>query len=149
MAATLGGAALWYANRGFLVFPLREGQKTPATRNGFHDSSMSPDTIRRWWTKNPRYNIGLVTGHYFDVIDIDGPDGVQSATLLEDQGRLPEPIALAATPRGYHWCITPTGDRNAAGLMPGIDYRGHGGYIVAPPSIVNGATYRWLQPPNL
>lgn len=146
MAPTLGGAALWYCEQGFLVLPLKEGMKVPATQHGLKDASMAPDTIRAWWTKNPNYNIGLLTGHFHDVIDVDGPDGIKSIAEIEDAGNLPDIIGIVTTPRGFHICIRPTGDGNATGLLPGIDYRGTMGYVVAPPSIVNGVPYQWTQP---
>lgn len=153
-APSLAGAAVWYAERGHLVFPLRPGDKTPATRHGFKDASMNPDTIRAWWRENPRYNIGLSTGHLFDVIDIDGEAGVRSIAAVEDEGRLPAIIGRVNTPGdtrinrepGMHLLITPTGDGCATAIRPGIDYRGIGGYIVAPPSLINGEPYRWTQP---
>lgn len=146
MSGTLAGAALWYANRGHLVFPLHPGTKVPATRNGFKDSSMDPDTIRAWWTKNPLYNIGLTTGHLFDVIDIDGEDGIRSIAGIEDAGHLPPIIGRVSTPRGLHLYVKPTGDGCATGIQPGIDYRGIGGYVVAPPSTHEDRTWTWTQP---
>lgn len=147
MAATLTGAALWYARQGYLVFPLKPGGKTPLTAHGFKDASMSEDTVRAWWTREPQANIGLSTGHLFDVIDIDGDAG--TASWVELAATAPPMIGLAETPRGAHYLISPTGDGCATGLMPGIDYRGIGGYVVAPPSIVNGVIYQWAIPPNV
>lgn len=148
--ASLRGAALWYANRGHLVFPLKPGAKTPATRNGFKDASTDPDKIKHWWGTCPTYNIGLVTGHLFDVIDIDGDQGFASYEHMIAQGHMPAPIGIVETPRGAHRYIRPTGDGCAAGILPGIDYRGHGGYVVAPPSInENGIEYRWAIPIDL
>lgn len=144
MAPTLGGAALWYGAQGHLVFPLRATTKVPATAHGFKDSSMDADTIRAWWTENPAYNIGLTTGHLFDVIDVDGPEGIRNVADMAP--KIPPIIGIVATPRGYHLYIKPTGDRCATAIVPGIDYRGIGGYVVAPPSTVNGVTYRWLDP---
>lgn len=149
MAPSLGGAAVWYAERGHLVFPLRPGLKTPATPHGFKDASMNPDTIRAWWTRWPAANIGLSTGHLFDVIDVDGPAGLDSAVILEDAGHLPATIGHVATPRGYHYWIHPTGDGCTTAFMSGLDYRGIGGYVVAPPSIdLEGKRWTWLEPPS-
>lgn len=144
--ATLGGAAVWYAERGHLVFPLRPGLKTPATPHGFKDASMNPDTIRAWWRATPDANIGLSTGHLFDVIDVDGPDGLTSIAAMEDAGQIPPTVGTVVTPHGFHLMIKPTGDGCATAVRPGIDYRGIGGYVVAPPSIVEGVTYRWSEP---
>ena len=146
MAPTLGGAAVWYAERGHLVFPLKPGTKVPATRRGFHDASMNPDTIRNWWRATPAANIGLSTGHLFQVIDVDGPDGIRSIADIEDAGHLPEPIGYVKTPRGCHIYTKPLGDGCATAIRPGIDLRGNGGYVVAPPSIVEGITYAWITP---
>lgn len=146
MAATLTGAAIWYAERGHLVFPLRPGTKVPLTKHGFKDASMNPDTIRAWWRATPQANIGLSTGHLFDVIDVDGPDGIRSIADIEDAGHLPPILGTVTTPRGYHIYIKPTGDGCTTGIRPGIDYRGIGGYVVAPPSTFEGKTWTWQQP---
>lgn len=155
--ASLPGAALWYAERGCLLFPLRPGTKVPATTHGLKDASMSPDTVRAWWSRWPDANIGLVTGHYADVIDVDGEDGIRSIAQIEDEGLLPEFIGIVATPGdarigrdpGYHLYLPPSGDGNAAGIRPGIDVRGRGGYVLAPPSLIDGKPYRWIQPPTI
>lgn len=144
LAATVG----WYIRHGIAVFPLRPGDKRPHPGSrGFKDATTDPDQVTRWWTSNPQSNIGLPTGHGFDVIDIDGPAGYQSMADLREGGHLPPILARVATPRGgMHLYIPPTGDGNAASFRPGLDYRGIGGYVVAPPSIVNGRRYDWLEP---
>lgn len=132
----LGNAAAWYAAvLGWPVFPLTAGGKTPATSHGFKDATTDLDTIRGWWTANPAYNIGLATGHGFDVIDVDSPAALVLALHIglpnfEDNSLL----ATATTPHGFHLYVSPTGSGNRAGMIPGVDYRGVGGYVVAPPS---------------
>jgi hypothetical protein len=43
--------------------------------------------------------------------------------------------------------LAPTGTGNRAGLLAHVDWRGRGGYVVAPPSRhANGRRYRWLRP---
>jgi Bifunctional DNA primase/polymerase, N-terminal len=45
--------------------------------------------------------------------------------------------------------LTPTGSSNRAGLLDHVDWRGRGGYVVAPPSRHGGGRrYRWLRPPT-
>lgn len=141
--------ALWYAKRGHPVFPCRAGEKIPATRNGFHDASTDPDRVRAWWTANPTYNIALPTGHKFDVIDLDMPGWSVVNDGVVDDLCPGEWIGVAATPRGgCHIYIPPTGAGNAAGMLPGMDYRGRGGYVLAAPSMVNGNPYVWKDPPK-
>lgn len=143
----LGAAALWYAKRGWKVFPLLPNQKVPATRNGFKDASTELAKIKAWWDRHPDSNIGLPTGQLFDVIDIDGPTGIESLHALRD-GDLPDIHGKAGTPRGFHLFVEADGVGNRAGVKPGIDYRGQGGYVVGPPSQIDLRRYTWLIQPS-
>lgn len=160
-------AALWYAEQGLRVFPLqqhdavevdpRTGEIEPAPKRpyrgsrGFLDATTDAQTIRDWWCEKPESNIGIATGHLVDVIDIDGPVGVKSYVQLLDD--LPPVLGKVSTPRpgGTHLYVPAVpGRRNRAKLLPGIDYRGTGGYVVAPPSRVSvgdyHGTYTWRTP---
>lgn len=143
--AQLGPSALWYAQEcHWPVFPLRPGTKLPATKNGFKDASLDPDQIREWWQSTPDANIGIPTGQFFDVIDIDGPEGIRSMVDVE----LPPIHGKVGTPRGFHLLTPVSGDGNRVAVKPGVDYRGVGGFIVASPSIVDGKRYTWLITPS-
>lgn len=140
-------AALLYASWGWPVFPLREGQKRPATRNGFKDATTDADRIRAWWTRHPAHNIGLPTGHAFDVIDIDVPQGIPALPrLAAAEGEIHGHVATSSG--GVHFYVTPTGRGNTAGA--GVDYRGMGGYVVAPPSTLGerGRAWSWVHRPS-
>ncbi len=140
-------AALAYAAWGWAVFPCATGGKTPLTRHGLHDATTDLATIHAWWQRYPHANIGLPAGHAFDVLDID-PDGTPwyLRALLDDQ--LPDVHGEVATPRGRHLYLTPRGGGNLAALHPGVDYRGRGGYVIAPPSVVDGQRYTWTTHPS-
>ncbi|MEO3922988.1 bifunctional DNA primase/polymerase [Micromonosporaceae bacterium B7E4] len=140
-------AAEWYIGQGIAVFPLQPGGKVPATKHGFKDASTDLEQVRRWWAATPAANIGLPTGGLFDVIDVDGEQGARSHIHLTGTDLLPPIFGYATTgrPCSRHLYIQATGDGNAAGLWPGIDYRGKGGYVVAPPSRT-GRRYDWLHP---
>jgi hypothetical protein len=144
-------AALRYASWGWPVFPLKAHAKTPATRNGFKDAGTDTGQIRAWWDAMPEANIGLPTGLAFDVIDIDPPIGALSYTALLEAGHIPECHGQVATSSGgLHLYIPATGDGNRAGVRPGIDYRGVGGYVVAPPSTLGerGRAWSWISAPS-
>lgn len=149
----LAQAALHFAEQGYPVFPLRPRSKIPATENGLKDASTDLDQVRRWWGRNPDANIGLVTGPASRcwVLDIDNnKDGEASLRRLEaDHGPLPETVETLTGSGGRHvwfrWPRIGPGPRNSASadcLGSGIDVRGEGGYVVAPPSIhPNGRKY--------
>lgn len=141
------GAALWYASQGLLVFPCKPGQKVPATRHGFKEATTAAGMIKKWWDFWPDANIGLPTGHLFDVLDIDGVKGYLSLTELRGRGLLDEPVlGTVTTPHGHHFYYAPSGDGNTTALAPGVDYRGRGGYVLAPPSRLPDGMYRWAEP---
>lgn len=146
----LGPTALWYAKRGWAVFPLAPNGKQPLLSkrsggNGLHDATTDLDQVRQWWTQHPEANIGLPTGHLFDVIDVDGPEGIRS---LQEVGLTEAVHGKVSTPNGFHYFVTPTGDGNRARVLPGIDYRGVGGYVVAPPSQIDFKRYSWVVKPS-
>lgn len=137
-------AAQQLAGKGFRVLALRPGEKLPATEHGVKDATSDPEVIARWWEENPQRNLGLATGGGLVVIDLDvdpskGLDGVAELAKLEaGLGTLPA-TATVSTPRGgqhrYFRVPADTVIRNSASkLGPGIDVRGEGGYVVAPPS---------------
>jgi hypothetical protein len=145
-------AATYYASVGWPIFPLVPGEKRPATTNGLHDATTDLAQIGAWWGSNPWYNIGVATGHRFDVIDLDGEPGfIGYAQICEESGLRPQPLATVWTGNaGRHLYVPPTGRGNFAGLRPGLDYRGLGGYVIAPPSRLSpdGRRYYWISPPG-
>jgi hypothetical protein len=46
--------------------------------HGVKDATTNRAQILAWWTRHPQANIGLATGHLFDVLDVDGPAGAQA-----------------------------------------------------------------------
>ena len=148
----LHSAAQWYARRGIAVFPCEPRGKRPLTRNGFKDATVDLEQITAWWTATPDANIGLPTGISFDVVDIDGPEGVAAIYYADKPVTLPPVIGVAHTARtgGLHLYIKPTGRGNKASFMPHVDYRGKSGYVIAPPSTGgNGHRYEWTTPLSL
>jgi len=152
----LAEAAQVYASWGWPVFPCLPGQKEPATPQGFHNATVDKGQIERWWKKNPRYNVAVATGHKFDAIDVDVPDGLWPWVALRDSGHLPDVHGWSATPSGgFHVLVQPNngaGNLTAlSGAVPGVDYRGLGGYILVAPSVITehrGRRYRWAIKPS-
>ncbi len=165
--------ALAYAEAGWPIFPLRPGTKRPATPNHTAENcdrsdrrcwnghtgwepraTLDINRITRAWQMRP-YGIGIACGPAnLVVIDLDCAKGKQSSgaetlTQLEnDHGQVLPPTWTIATPSGgrHLYYRQPPGSHlgNTAGrLGPGIDTRGHGGYVVAPPTQTPSGDY-WL-----
>lgn len=140
--------ALAFARHGWPVFPCRPGAKEPATRHGFHDASTSEHQIRQWWQAQPDANLAIATGLPGpDVLDIDqhGPvgNGFSACHRLDAAGLLQGAHAVVVTPGGgLHYYFS--GTRQASRRLPGhhVDFRSAGGYVLAPPSQVDGRHYR-------
>lgn len=139
-------AALAYAARGWPVFPCLPGRKVPATRHGFQDASTDTDQLRSWWSRDPTANVAVATGHPGpDVLDIDVKkvDGMATLERLRRTGLVAGPTALVTTPSGgLHLYFAGTSEGNHALARHGIDLRATGGYVLAPPSTVDGNPYR-------
>ncbi len=143
--------ALAYARDGFAVFPCRPGNKEPIgslVPNGCLDATTDAETIKGWWTKCPSANIGLATGPKsgLAVVDLDGQEGIASGNRLGLSSNI---CALTGNGKQLFYSDTEGKLKNSVKkLAPGIDTRGTGGYIVAPPSLhPNGKRYAWLGRP--
>lgn len=156
--------ALAYARKGWRVLPLhypkaggcscRAGLecsspgKHPMDSGWTASATTNPDEIRAIWTEHPQANIGIATGQASGVVvlDLDGPRGFASfAKICKKHGR-PDPTIVCVTGSGgrhiYWRSAGPCA--NKVGLMPGVDIRGDGGLVVAPPSMhASGSRYIW------
>jgi hypothetical protein len=114
--------------------------------HGVKDATCNRARILAWWTRHPQANIGLATGHTFDVLDIDGPEGEQAIRELAATHGLQSCGPLVRTGGGgWHYYLAPTGLGNAQPYgLDHVDWRGRGGYVVAPPSRhASGHPYQW------
>lgn len=153
MAETVEKAAFEYLRRGWSVIPIRAHDKRPAIRwLEFQQRHATEDEVKDWYRRRPEGNVGIVTGLISGIVvlDIDPKHGGDAslAELLREHGPLPHTIEAVTGGGGRHvYFIHPGGIvRNKVGLAPGIDLRGDGGCIVAPPSMhASGMVYHWLQ----
>ncbi len=144
MAVDLAAGALDLACRGARVFPCQPRGKVPLTPHGCLDATTDAPTLRRWWARSPGANVGLATGAGLLVVDVD-PRHTGDASLAS-LGPLPATREALTGGGGRHLFYRAAAPvRCSAGrLGPGLDVRGEGGYIVAPPSVhPSGALYRW------
>lgn len=142
-------AALQYARAGFDVFPVRPDDKTPGIAGWQKCATRDEQQLRDWWLVQPNANVGIRCnkhdGRPLMVVDVDPKNGGENswAALTTEHGA-PTATRIHCTPSGgLHFFFHPdTPQRNSAGkVAPGIDIRATGGYVVAPPSTVNGKPY--------
>lgn len=143
-------AALQYQKMGFSVIPVRPDKKKPfISWQEFQGRKATEMEIRQWWGKWPGAMIGIVTGEISGLyaVDCDTQEGFDSI-----QEHLPDSLEIptARTPRGgWHFYFqnpTNSGLTTKAGILPGVDIRGEGGYIIAAPSKnAEGKLYGWLE----
>jgi putative DNA primase/helicase len=167
--ATCLEAALGYAGAGCYTFPAKPGErKSRLSRRTIADGknwgmTNNPDTIRKYWNKWSDSNVCIVTGEISKlfVVEVDTKDGhnlledgqvVLDRLIAEHGGEWPD-TRICESPSGskHYYFVWPEGQsitiRNSASkLGPGIDVRGDGGMVLAPPSIKpGGGYYRWIS----
>ena len=143
--------ALACAEYGWPVFLCQPEQKNPATGHGYLDASTEPEQIRRWFAGHPERNLAVATGEPGpDVLDIDirGPadSGFPALSRLRAAVLLDSAAAQIRTPSGgAHLCFA--GTRQRCGHLPAshIDFLAQGGYVLLPPSQVDGRPYEHVK----
>lgn len=167
---TVLDSAIAYAMSGYAVLPIVPGEKRPLTKNGVHDATTNVKQIREWWSRWPNAGVGIATGKISGVVvidvDIKTHDGEASLAAWEaEHGTLPI-TAEVRTPSGgrhlYYRVQRSVGGTsetttfgevllpsvnigNSVNWLPGVDVRGDGGLVVAPPSVLSNGQYRWLR----
>lgn len=144
--------ALKYAEEGFYIFPLRPNEKKPIEKGGFHNATTYKDVISAWWRTYPEANIGIATGKSgLVVIDIDIKEDGNGFDSLDSAGfNLPNTLTSTTGSGGKHLIFNDDiGFRSSTNILPKVDTRAEGGYIVAPPSVVNGRPYQFDNAPSV
>ena len=134
------------ARAGWPVFPCIPGEKRPLTPHGMLDATTDPEQIQRWWRPTPTANLAIPTGpRTVDVLDVDvRPSGSGFAAFndLKRAGLLTGYSRVISTPSGgmhayFH------GSEQPSSRLPDhhLDLKAAGGYVLVPPSVVNGGRY--------
>jgi putative DNA primase/helicase len=151
-------AAVGYAERGWRVFQIPAGQKIPRVRwkhgeaGEIATSNVAMVRSRAAIPAVAACNIGIATGEGLAVLDVDPQHG----------GEVPAwapPTLTARTPSGgahLYYAVDGHVPNSAGKLAPGVDVRGDGGMVLAPPSRIetgfewrdgkDAATYSWVDP---
>lgn len=155
---TLKDYALAYARKGLAVFPITPGQKFPPLIKEWQELATTDEgQVRKWWKQWPNANIGIATGEISGsvfVVDVDNKNGREGSEFIRDwedgYGEFPENTWRAITPSGgYHLYFRDSQTQDVRNMADagtegsGVDIRGTGGYVVAPPSKIDGRCYEW------
>lgn len=140
---SLPDAAVAYARAGLSVFPCVPGEKRPLTEHGFTDASTDPVRVAAWWRRWPQANVGLASGlpGGFDVLDIDvhpGGSGFPALRRARQAGLADGWAVLVRSPSGgvhLYFPVDPEREQRSWAIPRAhVDFRGAGGYVIAPPS---------------
>lgn len=152
-------------DRGWKVFPcfgVRDGAcicgkpdctapgKHPMTFNGVKAATGDPRTIIEWFNYMPGCNWAVATGEPSGIwvldIDVHDDDGVHSlkSWLMERGIELPETYTVHTGGGGWHYYFSAKAAalRNRGRVLPGVDVRAGGGYVMLPGSShISGVEY--------
>jgi len=124
--------------------PDKMGKKPLVRWERYQDVLAPRDIARGWWRKWPSGNIAMPTGRLSGccVVDIDGPEAMKLATAL---GYPSGPSVQTGKIGGRHLYFAWRSDAPTLyAKADGIDFRGHGGYVMLPPSRhALGPRYKW------
>lgn len=137
--------ALNYVKAGFKVFPLKKGTKGNHVLKSWKSQATNDlEQAKRWWS-NQAYNIAICTGNGLLVIDVDCKNGHDGNQFIQ-QANLPDTMKVETPSGGYHlYYYVNASFKNSVNLYDGVDVRSDGGYVVAPPSMIDGRYYRTVN----
>jgi hypothetical protein len=139
-------AALKYLELGFNVMPLRPDNKKPFEEwLPLQKERVEPYQVDSWWLTYPEANVGIITGSISNLVVFD-IDTEGAKTHCKQMGVPQTPTSK--TSKGFHiYCTYPSilvGNKSDKKI--GMDVRGEGGYVVAPPSVhETGFVYTWTS----
>ena len=134
----------------FPVFPLLPDSKVPATKRGLGAATRNTEKIQSWWDRLPDANIGLVTGDGVLGLDVDVKGRVSGFASIAshawwngDKDTTWQDTFTVGTPSGgaHYYYRVDGAVKNRAGILPGVDIRGDGGYLVGCYSLINNRRY--------
>jgi len=152
VAAVLRDAALAYLVRGWSVIPMEPRGKRPLVQwTEYQLRAATAEELADWFKRWPKANVGIVTGVVSGVVvlDVDERHGgaLSLAQLDLELGPMPTTVEAVTGGGGRHLYFRHPGGRvaNRVALRSGIDLRGDGGCVVAPPSMhPSGRRYAWM-----
>jgi Bifunctional DNA primase/polymerase, N-terminal/Primase C terminal 1 (PriCT-1) len=145
-------AARWYQGKGYSVIPIRDGSKIPRIDSWaeYQQKAADRNQIDQWWGRWPSANIAIVTGGISNLVvvdaDVDPEKNKNGIPIVENHLSDSMEIPTQMTPRGgrHYFFKYGEGLTGKADVLPGVDIRTDGNYIIVAPSVgENGKPYKW------
>lgn len=141
-------AAVDLALAGFSVMPLPPNSKSAPPEGWRKSPKMAPEEADSFWSDTPKFNLAIMTGENFIVLDFDKKHGgCESYKKLRALDDLPDTYTVQTQGGGFHVFLATT-IKYGVGVrildhacLPGVDLRGAGGYVVAAGSEIDGRYY--------
>ncbi len=145
-------AALEYRKMGFSIFPVNPKDKKPAIPSWlkYQTEQASVQEITEWFGKMHHQGIAIVTGKLSNILVVDfdkyKPEFSEETALQYFPDSIETPTVKTMSGGQHLYFKYPDQEISIrAGILPGIDYRCDGGYVVAPPTKnAVGNSYRWV-----
>lgn len=140
--------ALKYSKLNWCVIPVRADKKPLIRWKDYQTKRSTENEIREWFTVWEDANVGILTGSMSNivVVDVDSKSGFEYLSTVVDKKDL-DTLKSRTGGGGVHlFYRTKKNLSNAVGILPGVDFRAEGGYVVVPPSQhITGKHYQWLN----
>lgn len=127
-------AALAFAEIGWFVLPVEPTSKRPLVKGGYLSATINPAIIESWWGAHDYAGIAISpdpSGLF--VIDVDAKSDFEDPVALWRYFGLPH-TKVVQTPGGFHCYYYGNGPSTVSRIAMGVDTRGHGSYVIAPPT---------------
>jgi hypothetical protein len=141
-------AAPQLAKAGYPVFPI--WNKIPSVEGGFYAATTDVSRVADWITEGrEHHDVAFATGLPSQVVVVDADTPEAYADMARRHG-----TPHVKTKRGGHWYFRhpQDGKVTSRSIASGLDCKGDGGYVVAPPSRgrtwTNGIPDRDALPPS-
>jgi hypothetical protein len=130
--------ALKYLESGLSVIPLQYGKKIPAIDSwkSYQERQPTKEEVGKWFDKDKLLNVAIICGRVSGNLKVYDFDDMKTLPFVFDLEKLRKETRVVRTTKGYHIYFRGNSTQNTTRFNNlGIDIKGEGGYVAAPPSL--------------
>lgn len=133
---TIIATALGYLAKGWSVIPVGVDKRPLVSWKEYQTRLARTEEVLQWWDQYPEAQVGIVTGSISNLMVIDIEEG-GDFSLVKDKT-----FTVKTGGGGIHYYfLNDPSFQNAVRIMPLMDIRAEGGYVVAAPSKTTKGDY--------